>query len=114
MRMKFQCLFLLFSFTFTLYSAAQTKANPTNKSQKKSSLFSYVIIDAPEKTFGYNIYLEGRLKIHQPFMPAVQGVNGFKTKLDAEKVAKLAIKKMKQGQIPPEICIEEMKKLKVL
>jgi hypothetical protein len=52
--------------------------------------------------------------IHQPSAPGLPGNEGFKTKADAEKVAKLVIDKIKKGEMPPSVTKEEMEKLKVL
>ena len=41
------------------------------------------------------------------------GNEGFKTKADASKVAQLVIGKIKKGEMPPTVTIEEMQKLKV-
>ena len=50
----------------------------------------------------------------QSSVPGQPGNEGFKTKEGAEKVAKLVIKKMKKGVMPPSIDIEELKKLKII
>jgi len=52
--------------------------------------------------------------IHQTSAPALSGNEGFKTKKDAAKVALLVIEKVKKGEMPPTISIDEMKKLKVI
>ena len=52
--------------------------------------------------------------IHQTSAPALSGNEGFKTKEDASKVAALAIGKIRKGEMPPTISIDEMKKLKVI
>jgi hypothetical protein len=75
---------------------------------------TYKIIDAPNKTFGYDIYADGKLMIHQTSIPAMPGNDGFKAKADAEKVAQLVIKKIKKGEMPPTVSVEEMQKLKVI
>ena len=72
---------------------------------------SFKLIPAKEKTWGYDIYKEGKLFIHQPSIPAMPGNTGFATKEAAEKVAKKIIDKIKIGEIPPTISIEEMKKM---
>jgi len=90
----------------------------TNKLSKEAahnySKLTYKIIDADSSTFGYDIYLDGKLKIHQTSIPALPGNKGFKTKTQAEKVAKLVIRKMMAGEMPPTVHMEELKKLKVL
>ncbi|HQQ95037.1 MAG TPA: DUF4907 domain-containing protein [Bacteroidia bacterium] len=93
-----------------------------NKSSKEiqfpetyaNSNLSYKLIDAPNKTFCYDIYVDGRLMIHQPSVPGLPGNEGFKTRLDAENVAKLVISKIKRGEVPPSVSVDEMKKLKAI
>jgi len=75
---------------------------------------TYKIIDAANKTFGYDVYADGKLMIHQKSIPALPGNDGFKTKADAGKVATLVIKKIKKGEMPPTVSVEEMKKLSVI
>ena len=75
---------------------------------------TYKIIDAPKHTYGYDVFADGRLMIHQTSAPALPGDEGFKTKEDAAKVALLVIDKIRKGQMPPTISIDEMKKLNVL
>jgi hypothetical protein len=79
----------------------------------KSNL-NYKIINAANSTFGYDIFADGKLMIHQPSMPGMPGNNGFKNKVDAEKIAQLVITKIKKGEMPPTVTTEEMKKLKVI
>jgi len=119
---------LLFSFLLTaLFSFSQRASDllPDSSKQKnefafpKASQFSktkltYTIINAPNKTFCYDIYADGKLMIHQYSIPAMPGNEGFKTKQGAEKVAKLVIEKIRKGEMPPTISIAEMKKVKAL
>ena len=75
---------------------------------------TYKIIDAPDHTYCYDVLADGRLMIHQKSIPAMWGNAGFKTKADAGKVAELVISKIKKGEMPPTVSVEEMKKLKVI
>lgn len=75
---------------------------------------SYKIMPAPGNTWCYDIYMNGRLFIHQPNVPGLPGNEGFKTKDGAVKVAELVISKIKMGEMPPSISKEEMKKLGVI
>jgi hypothetical protein len=75
---------------------------------------TYKIIDAPGKTYGYDISADGRLMIHQNTIPGMPGNKGFTKKADAEKVAQLVISKIKKGEMPPTVTVEEMQKLKVI
>ena len=51
--------------------------------------------------FGYDIYENGIPKIHQPMIPAVQGMHGFETEEQASKTAELVIYKIKHNISPP-------------
>ena len=75
---------------------------------------TYKITDAPKHTYCYDVFADGRLMIHQTSVPALPGNEGFKTKKDATKIALLVIEKIKKGEMPPTISIDEMKKLKVI
>jgi hypothetical protein len=78
-----------------------------------NSQFMYKIISSAANTFGYDVYRNGNLLIHQPTIPGMGGVNGFKTKQDAKRVAELVLMKIKKGEIPPSITEEDLKFLKV-
>ena len=114
-------LFLLFTFTISLNLNAQTTSVHSNEVQKSTGLepankasYTYTIIPSENKKWGYDIYIGKRLYIHQPSAPGLPGNEGFRTKVDAEKIARLVIGKIKKGEMPPSVSIEEMKKLKVL
>jgi len=95
-------------FSFFGVRAQQLPSSAGNKN------LIYKIIPSVNKTWGYDIYSDDKLFIHQLSIPAVPGNTGFKTKADAEKVAKLVINKIKKGEMPPTVSVEEMKKLKVI
>jgi hypothetical protein len=97
----------------TVQQSSTSNSNKT-ANQFANTKLTYKIIDAPNNTFGYDIYVDNRKLIHQPSTPAVAGNEGFKTKADAVKVAKIVIGKMKKGEWPPAVTVEEMKKLKVI
>ena len=110
---------ICFSFAFSILAPGQEvqkekrETKTPDATQMANSKLTYQIIDAPEKSFGYDIYSDERLCIHQPSVPGVAGNKGFKTKQDAEKIAQLVVSKMKKGVMPPTVSPEEMKKLKV-
>jgi hypothetical protein len=86
------------------------KAFGTNANTK----LTWKIIDAPNHTYGYDVLADGRLIIHQKSIPAMPGNEGFRTQANASKVAQLVTGKIKKGEMPPTVTIEEMKKLKVI
>ncbi|MFN8117526.1 MAG: DUF4907 domain-containing protein [Bacteroidia bacterium] len=79
-----------------------------------SSKINYKIISSINNTWGYDIFIDNKLKVHQPKIPCLNGNEGFKTKLAAENVAKIIISKIKKGGMPPEISIEEMKHINAI
>jgi hypothetical protein len=92
----------------------ETKVEFPKAADFNNAKLNYKIIPGEHNGFGYDIYSNGRLTIHQATIPAVAGNNGFKTKDKAERVAKLVIEKIKKGEMPPTLSIEEMKKLKAI
>ncbi len=94
----------------------QTKQTPSFPSgdQFKTAKLSYKIIPAANHTWCYDILAEGRMMIHQPSAPGLPGNEGFKTKAKAIKVAELVIEKIKKGEMPPSVSMEEMKKVGAL
>ena len=89
-------------------------ANFPAASAYANTKLTYKIIDAPKHTYGYDVFADGRLMIHQTSVPALPSNEGFKTKEDATKVALLVIEKIKKGEMPPTISIDEIKKLGVV
>ena len=86
----------------------QTPAFPSSESFKNAKL-TYKIITAPNNTWCYDIFMDGKICIHQNSIPGVPGINGFATKDKAEKVAQLVVTKIQNGEMPPTVSQEEMK-----
>ena len=94
----------------------QYKEDRAELSFPKPGLFSntkleYKIIPALNNTFGYDIYADGKLLIHQSNIPGMPGIEGYKTKAHAEKAAQQVIQKIKKGEMPPALSIVKKKKL---
>jgi hypothetical protein len=101
---------ILIGACFLLISAALF-AQPKHKAPVP---YSYSCFQNPDQTWGYDILSSGKLFIHQPTVPAIQGNHGFAGKSSAEKVARLAIKKLKEKPNEfPTVTIEELEELKV-
>ncbi|MFI5154181.1 MAG: DUF4907 domain-containing protein [Chitinophagales bacterium] len=81
---------------------------------QKEDTISYQILESPGKSFGYDIFADNRLLIHQPNIPGIPGTNGFTRKKDAEKVAQLVVKKIKQGMMPPTIEKKDLDSLEIV
>ena len=114
-------LFCCMSSTMLFAQAPSAPAQPDSSAAKfpeatayASTKLTYKIIDAPKQTYGYDVFADGRLIIHQTSAPALPGSEGFKTKEDAARVALLVINKIRKREMPPTISIDEMKQLKVI
>lgn len=114
----FLTLFLFLLATVTLgqnQSPATTlPANPAIAPKATDSSLTYKIIPSVQNTWGYDIYRNRKLFIHQPSIPGVAGNKGFKTKEDAGTVARLVMAKIRKGEMPPSVTINEMQKIRVL
>jgi hypothetical protein len=76
-------------------------------------IVTYKIFKVSNSTYGYDIYVDNKLLVHQPNIPAVSGQKGFTRKEDAANVAQLVVSKIKAGIIPPTVTRQEMEKLGV-
>lgn len=72
-----------------------------------SKVIEYVVFET-EHGYGYKIYIDGKLSINQPNIPALQGTAGFESEADASRIAELAVSKIKKGIMPPTITLEEL------
>lgn len=61
--------------------------------------------------FGYDIMMNGRLYLHQPMIPAVQGLKTFNSEKDAKKMAEFVLTKIKNNIMPPTVSISEIDSL---
>jgi len=50
-----------------------------------------------ENGWGYDIYENGKLSIHQPNIPALPGNNGYTTEAEAQKNGELTVEKIKEN-----------------
>ena len=123
-------LFLLAALFFFASAHGQTKPEPrlpekptkresagikdANIKLDASTQFQYFIIKSEGNTYGYSIYADGDLYILQNTIPGVSGSKGFIDTTGAANTAKLVIKKIKQGEIPPAINFNDLKKIGVL
>jgi hypothetical protein len=114
-------LFCCMSMTMLLAQAHSAPAQSDGSAAKvpeartyANSKLTYKIIDTPKHTFCYDVFADDRLMIHQTSAPALPGNEGFKTREDATKVALLVIEKIKKGEMPPTVSIDELKSLNVI
>jgi hypothetical protein len=120
----FAVLFIVF--TVISFSGTAIWANEPGKQQEvkkdvkeqtnpyASAKITIKIISSVNKTFGYDIFLNGKLMVHQPHIPAVPGNKGFTTKERAQKVAEFVVKKIRKNEVPPTVTIDNLNNLGVL
>ena len=97
---------VVFALTLLLFEGcAERSSNKTTPTDSKA--VEYVVVET-ENGYGYRIYIDGKLSINQPNIPALQGTAGFDNEADASKIAELAVSKIKQGIMPPTITVEEL------
>ena len=117
-------LLLLFGIPVTAQLQEMPPGLPPATEQKKArfppvaaftkAVITYTLLPGINNTWGYDILVDKRMMIHQPTLPGLPGNQGFKTRAAATSVARLVIAKMKKGEMPPSVSIEEMKKLKAI
>jgi hypothetical protein len=91
--------------------ALASKAKQANIKAAAKSHFQHFVLKNEDGTFGYAIFINGNMTYHQPNIPAVSGAKGF-TKLEhAEAVAKMAIQKIRKGESPPTLSVEEVERI---
>ncbi|MEA2013729.1 MAG: DUF4907 domain-containing protein [Thermodesulfobacteriota bacterium] len=102
-------------------SADKTTGKETvaaKEAQKNNSYanaqISIKIIPSVNKTFGYDIFLDGKLLVHQPNIPALSGNEGFITKERAKKVAAFVVDKIRRNEMPPMVTTDDLDNMGVL
>lgn len=64
--------------------------------------------------FGYDIYVDGKIYVHQPNIPAVQGNRGFTSEQKARRTAELVVYKILNNILPPSVDTRELDSLGVV
>lgn len=85
-----------------------------NRQQMTRAAIQHFIIKADSSTYGYSIYIDGKLYIRQTTIPAINGSLGFGTIDKAERTALLVIEKIKQGELPPALTTDELRQRKII
>ena len=108
--MKKETLFLCLAWTIQLavpsFASSPSSAHPP-------APIHYKIIAAAGHSFGYDIYSNGKILVHQVSIPGLPGNQGFTRRKDAEKVAALVVKKLEKNIMPPTVTRAEMDELKI-
>ena len=101
-------------FNSSISKGNETKNETPTQNPYTKSKFEIKTFNTANIGWGYDIYIDGKLYIHQPNTPAVSGNQGFKTEESARKTATLTVFKIKNNIMPPSISTHELDSLKVL
>lgn len=101
--------FLLKIFVVLGLSFYTLKAQPS----LKAGNYQYTVVSIAGKGFGYLIKQNKKTVIKQEHIPSIQGIKAFSSKEDAEKCAKLVVKKLAKSGSLPTISKEELIKLNI-
>lgn len=120
MTAKYSLIFILFLLLSACNSTVQ-KTKENRGAAEGSAPINNIINDSYNfKTFmvgnywGYDIYKDNQLLVHQPNIPAIEGDRGFSSEQKAISVANLTIQKLRNGIMPPTLNIEELDSLKAI
>jgi hypothetical protein len=91
-----------------------TKEEAQQKNPYANAQITITITPSANKTFGYDILLNGKPLVHQPTIPALPGNEGFTTKERAKKVAEFVVKKIKKNEMPPTVTTDDLNNMGVL
>lgn len=95
-------------------SATSAEAALPAAGEHANATLTYVITDAPNGTFGYDILSNGKLFVRQQNLPGQPGNNGCTTEADAEKLAQLVITKIRGGMMPPTVTKQELMDMHII
>ena len=112
----FICLLFFSVISFITNAQRETREfanSPVRPSVSNNSDTTFNIVASADHTYGYEIFIRNKIFIRQLTIPCKSGIEGFINKLDAEKVARLVIKKLSQGIMPPTINTQELTNLKI-
>lgn len=103
-------------------------APPAHPGPFSHANLTYQVMELPDHTFGYNLFADGKMVWQQynvnmqrpnpagdapskavPAAPVKGPGNGFHSKPEAERAAQLAMEKMKRGEMPPVVTMEDLR-----
>ena len=98
----------------TAKQQANTAPKAPNFNSENLEVKTYEVKDSTSgKSFGwgYDLYVDGHLAIHQPILPGVAGNSSFSSEAQAKMIGTFALNKMKNTGSLPTISIQELDSL---
>ena len=96
---------------FLLFTSSCQLSRLAGSNPSKHKDIGYKLFQSIDGSYGYDIIQNGKVIIHQPFIPVVPGNIGFHTKRQAKSIAKLVEAKIAQGIFPPSLSREEVESI---
>jgi hypothetical protein len=105
---------LLLSGYFAQAQQVQSLNAPTVAGKETATAYTYKLLQAPNKMYGYDIFLNGKIIFHQgaSVIQPNKSVAALAKKEHADQAALLAVEKIKKNQ-PPTLTQEELKKITI-
>ena len=117
-------IFLLMIFVFMLSSCNnKQESNSENTTIVEKSIDQEVdrIRELDVETYfsdslgwGFDIFRNGKKYVHQPHIPAINGLMGFASEEDALAVANLMMDKLERNIVPPSVSPSEIDSLEIV
>lgn len=89
-----------------------TPASDSSSNTFSAQTFKNTPGEGPEG-YGFDIYQNGKVLIHQNAIPAIQGNKAFVSEAEAKAVGSLMLYKISNGIMPPTVDIKELDSLKI-
>jgi hypothetical protein len=85
-----------------------------NREQAAKNNYTHYVISNEAGGFGYCILVNGQVYLWQTTIPGRGGAKGFAKKEQSAQCAGLVIQKIKEGEMPPSLTEEELKRNNLL
>jgi hypothetical protein len=122
--------YFFFLISALIFAACRNTASPENNLPDEKENFGTLTEDTTKhandsvkteiKTFrgdngwGYDIFIDSKIYIHQPNIPSVSGTNGFADEESAKRCGEFIAFKIRNHILPPSVTPEELDSLKVM
>ena len=110
MKKLFFCFQPLF-YLLTIVLLASCSDNKNKETVTGNGNYSIKTYQVDTSGWGYDIYQNEKVIIHQPYIPSINRNQHFKTKAGAIKTAELVIKKLNDKVFPPSLSRKEVDSL---
>lgn len=95
-------------FFLILICSCSPSHTDTDSKEDNSPISKTKVFHSEHGGFGYDIEMDGKLVVHQPNVPVINGYRGFATQYDAQTVADLVVIKIRNNQVPPALTADEL------